>query len=67
LECWFKKNKNTDLVDKSVYVIEKKTQKTKKTQYVDADEHPVQSRIFRNSGVVSFGQDGYILSGLIPH
>ena len=44
-----------------------KISKTKEIQYVDADEHPVHPKTFRNSGVVSFGQDGYILSGLIPH
>ena len=39
------------------YERKKKTQKTKETQYVDADEHPFQSRIFRNSGV-SFNGKG---------
>ena len=46
------------MVDKSVYAIEKKTQKTKKTQYVDADEHPVQTNEISHSGVSSFEQDG---------
>ena len=42
-------------VNKVGYARKKKTQKTKETQYVDADEHPVQSRIFSHSGVVLFG------------
>ena len=49
------------------YARKKKTQKTKESQYIDADDHHVQSRIFRNSGVVNSGHDGYVLSGSIPH
>ena len=45
-------------VNKVGYERKKKTQKTKETQYVDANEHPVQTKTFSNSRVVSFGQDG---------
>ena len=38
-------------VNKVGYARKKKTQKTKESQYVETDEHPVQSRIFSYSGV----------------
>ena len=49
------------------YARKKKTQKTKETQYVDADDHHVHSNEISYSGVVLVEQGGYILSGLIPH
>jgi hypothetical protein len=49
------------------YVRKKKTQKTKETQYIDTDEHPVQTNEISYSGVSSFEQDGYTLSGSIPY
>jgi len=54
-------------VNKVGYERKKKTQKTKESQYVETDEHPVQSRIFSHSGVVNSEQGGYVLSGSIPH
>ena len=53
-------------VNKVGYERKKKTQKTKETQYVDADDHPFQSRIFRNSGMSFNKYDGDVLSSLIP-
>ena len=45
-------------VNKVGYERKKKTQKTKETQYVDADEHPVHPKTFSHSGVVPFGRMG---------
>ena len=49
------------------YVRKKKTQKTKETQYVDADDHHVHSNEISHSGVSFNEHDGYVLSGSIPH
>ena len=40
------------------YVRKKKTKKTQQTQYVETDEHPVQSKQISHSGVVPFGRMG---------
>ena len=40
--------------------------KTQETQYDETDEHPVQSKQISHSGISSFGQDGYVLSGSMP-
>jgi len=45
-------------VNKVGYVRKKKTQKTKETQYVDADDHHVHSNEISYSGVVPFGRMG---------
>ena len=45
-------------VNKVGYARKKKTQKTKESQYAENDEHPVQSRIFRNCGIILYGQVG---------
>ena len=37
----------------------KKDNKTQETQYVETDEHHVQKETFSNSGMSSFGKDGY--------
>ena len=45
-------------VNKVGYARKKKTQKTKESQYVETDEHHVQSQIFSHGGMSFFGQDG---------
>ena len=35
--------------------------KTQKTQYVEDDNHPVQTNAIGNGGVVAFGKDGSII------
>ena len=45
-------------VNKVGYERKKKTQKTKETQYVDADDHPFHTNEISHSGVVPFGRMG---------
>ena len=45
-------------VNKVGYARKKKTQKTKESQYVETDEHPVQSKQISHSGVSFNGKGG---------
>ena len=49
------------------YERKKKDKKTQETQYVETDEHPVQTNEISHSRMSSFEQDGYVLSGSIPY
>jgi len=54
-------------VNKVGYVRKKKTKKTQQTQYVETDEHHVQSKQISHSGIVLVGHGGYVLSGSVPY
>jgi len=45
---------------KEGYARKKKTKKTQKVQYAEDDNHPVQKRIFGNSGIILVGKDGSV-------